>query len=210
MSTSAPSTVVAERKEVISSRLTALARQFTAERGLNGFTIQELCGEVGVSRRTFFNYFRAKEDAVLGVDSEEELRRLGEQFLARGSRGWPAVLEDLVRLAADHADEAGMNMRAHADLMAAIGREPRLLSRFIGLTHERERALVALVAAREGVTDADPYARAAIHVLSTIMRSAGERLLDSTEDADFGAALSDSLAAIRAVTATPSKRTESE
>lgn len=69
------------------SRLTALSRRLTAERGLNGFTIEELCDEVGVSRRTFFNYFPSKEEAVIGVAEEEDRRRFAEEFLARGSRG---------------------------------------------------------------------------------------------------------------------------
>lgn len=214
MNQSATSAIVAERKEATSARLTALARRLTAEQGLAGFTVEALCSEVGVSRRTFFNYFPSKEDAVLGIDSAEDLRRLGEQFLGRGSRGWPAVVDDLVTLAAEHADEVGMSKRAHTDLIDAIDREPRLLRRFIGLTRDRERALAELVAEREGVTADDPLARAAVQVFSMNMRSAGELLLDRTADTDFGTALADSLAAIRAVTATTSptepNRTESE
>ena len=41
--------------------LVARARHLTAREGLTGFTIQELCDQVGVSRRTFFNYFPTKE-----------------------------------------------------------------------------------------------------------------------------------------------------
>ncbi len=37
-----------------------------AHYGLNGFTIEQLCEDVGVSRRTFFNYFPSKEDAIIG------------------------------------------------------------------------------------------------------------------------------------------------
>lgn len=55
-----------QRKEETRRSLTSLARRLTAERGLNGFTLEELCAEVGVSRRTFFNYFPAKEAAIVG------------------------------------------------------------------------------------------------------------------------------------------------
>ena len=36
------------------------------EHGLDGFTMEQLAERVGVSRRTLFYYFPAKDDAVLG------------------------------------------------------------------------------------------------------------------------------------------------
>ena len=81
-----------DRMAATALRLTAVSRRLTAERGLNGFTVEELCAEVGISRRTFFNYFPSKDEAVIGMDETDEARRLVEHFNARGSRGWPAVL----------------------------------------------------------------------------------------------------------------------
>ncbi len=37
------------------------------QRGLHGFVVEDVTAEVGVSRRTFFNYFTRKEEAVVAV-----------------------------------------------------------------------------------------------------------------------------------------------
>jgi len=203
VSESAIATRRSEQRAETAAQLIAVARRYTAERGFSGFTLEELCAEVGVSRRTFFNYFASKEDAVLGTAEHDEMRRLTDRFTALGSRGWPAVIDDLVELAAEHAQAAGFSPRAHADFFRAVEREPRLLTRFIGLTREREEVLIELVAAREGVSTDDLRVRAAVQVFSTVLRSAGDRIHDPRASVDFATAVHDSLAAIRAVTATP-------
>ena len=203
MTESATPTRRSEQRQQTATELTALARRLTAERGFSGFTVEELCAEVGVSRRTFFNYFPSKEDAVFGRDESEEMRRLTGEFLARGSRGWPAVIDDLVGLAAEHARDAGFSAQAHADFFRALEREPKLLTRLIGLNREREEAIAAVVAEREGVTADDPLVRATVQVLATALRAASERIHDPRSGGDLAAVLHDSLAAIRAVTAMP-------
>jgi len=184
------------------SRLTVLSRKWTAERGLNGFTIEELCDEVGVSRRTFFNYFPSKEEAVIGIDETEEAERYAADFLALGSRGWPAVVDDLIGLAIEHVKATEHSAAEHSNFILAVGREPRLLARFMGISREREQQVAELIAAREGTTTGDPCTRAATQIMTTVMRSAGDRIVDPKDDVDFATALSESLAALRAVLAT--------
>src|SRR5690242_5509457 len=84
-----------QRKRETSRSLTDAARRLTAEQGFAGFTVEELCAEVGVSRRTFFNYFESKENAVFGfaaIDSRQE--ELEEEFLERSGD----LLDDFLRL----------------------------------------------------------------------------------------------------------------
>jgi AcrR family transcriptional regulator len=204
---SATTSRAAQRRLETASRLTAICRQLTADRGLAGFTIEEVCDEVGVSRRTFFNYFPSKDEAVLGVDEVEDMRALGVQFVARGSRGWPAVVDDLIELITEYVQASGLDATEHLELRAAIEREPRLLARFIGMGREREVELASLVSTREGVPVTDPHVRACVDVVTAVMRSTGDRLLDHRVADHFGSALADSLAAIRAVldTTTPRK-----
>lgn len=199
MSQSAITSRRSERKAATASLLTALARRLTAERGLNGFTIEELCHEVGVSRRTFFNYFPSKEEAVIGVDESEQAERFAAAFLVLGSRGWPAVVDDLIRIAVEYVRETEHSLTEHAEFITAVAREPKLLARFMSVTREREQQLSELVAAREGVPSDDARARAAVHVVATVLRSAGERILDPRGNGDFATAITDSLAALREV-----------
>src|SRR6478735_6808726 len=79
---SAPSGMRERRMAQTRQALTTHARELTAERGLHGFTIDELCEHVGVSRRTFFNYFDAKEHAVIGHPLEWFLPDAVEMFVA--------------------------------------------------------------------------------------------------------------------------------
>ena len=201
MTNSALTTLAAERRQANSARLTALCRTLTAERGLNGFTIEEVCSEVGVSRRTFFNYFPTKEDAVFGVDEVDEMRRFSEEFITRGSRGWSVVVDDLVDLIGRFAEDAGLNAADHVEFMRVLEREPRLLLRFIGTNRERDAALVGLVAQREGVPADDARASASVAVVSAVLRTVFARLSDPAVGEHFAAALVDALDAMREVLA---------
>jgi AcrR family transcriptional regulator len=196
---------IADRRAATAARLTSTSRRWTAERGLSGFTIEELCDEVGISRRTFFNYFPSKDEAVLGVDEGEEVERLAGTFLALESRGWPAVLEDLVLLAGDMSEQLGITLDTHTEFIGALEREPRLLARALGMNREREQQLAELVASREGVATNDPRVRATIALFATLMRSSVESLLEAG-NADLRAALETSLAALLDVLATPNDR----
>ena len=183
------------------ARLTSISRRLTAERGLNGFTIEELCADADISRRTFFNYFPSKEDAIIGANPEEESKLFAEEFLARGSRGWGMVLDDLVDLIIIHFESAGIDEFDHSEFAAAIEREPRLFVRFMGLTRERERQAVAIVAEREGVTPDNLLAQASVSALTSILRSTGDVVHHGDSTQDFSTILRSHLAALRAVLA---------
>ena len=201
-----PQSASVERRAATAAQLTSVSRRFTADRGLSGFTIEQLCDEVGISRRTFFNYFPSKEEAVLGVDETDEAERFGLLFLDRGSRGWPAVLDDLIELGADFSAAMDFGASDHTDFIAAIEREPRLLARALGMNREREQQLAELVAAREGVATTDPRVRATMIVFSSMARMAVEELLANGSAGDFGSTLTTSLAALRDVLAQPNNR----
>jgi AcrR family transcriptional regulator len=208
-----PESVTLDRRQrrmvETATRLTAVSRRLTAQHGLNGFTIEQLCDEVGVSRRTFFNYFPSKEDAVIGADPADEFRRFAEEFLARGSRGWPVVIDDLLELAIQHFGDMEGTAEERKDLFAAVEREPRLLQRFIGANLERERQAVELVAAREAVDTTDARAQAVVRILFTLMRTAGERFDNRGGAAELAVILHESLDAARTVLAQHPRKAQS-
>ncbi|MCC9193570.1 TetR/AcrR family transcriptional regulator [Arthrobacter sp. zg-Y916] len=62
-----PATGLRERKRRdTESRLELAAVRFALERGFAGVTVDEICREAVVSRSTFFNYFPAREAAIVG------------------------------------------------------------------------------------------------------------------------------------------------
>ncbi|MET1036123.1 MAG: helix-turn-helix domain-containing protein [Arthrobacter sp.] len=153
--------------------LTHVARALTAERGLNGFTVEELCDGVGVSRRTFFNYFATKEDAVLGARMADPLEPFAEDFVASGPaagasdapasgrRPDPAPVPLPEALLALFLRAYGAMDIPRADVHAylrAMHAEPALMKRMIETGMRRQRTLAALIARREGLDAEDPYA----------------------------------------------------
>ena len=197
-----------ERKaQETASRLTSVSRRLTAERGLGGFTVQEVCDEIDISRRTFFNYFPSKEDAILGAHPDDEFQHLSAGFRERGSRGWSVVVDDLIDMVIDHFEGFDLDPASHLEFHAALEREPQLLLRFMGVSRERDRQATALVAEREGVAPTDPRAEAAVSVLSAVLKSAGERYLDPANLLDFSILIRNDLAALRDVLAAPAVQT---
>lgn len=43
------------------------ATRLVDERGFSDVTVEQICEAAGISRRTFFNYFESKDDAILGT-----------------------------------------------------------------------------------------------------------------------------------------------
>lgn len=105
-----------QRRALTARALTTPARLWTADRGIGGFTIDELCEAAGVSRRTFFNYFASKEDAVLGVCVERGDDHLAAAFIAGGRVAPVARLKQ-----ADPAVRAATMMR---DPLLSNARKP--------------------------------------------------------------------------------------
>ncbi|MBM7024624.1 TetR/AcrR family transcriptional regulator, partial [Clavibacter zhangzhiyongii] len=147
------------RRAETSATLTTLARRLTAERGLAGFTVEELCEQAGVARRTFFNYFASKEDAVFGRPARLDTADLEEAFVAGGdpSRDGtsPDLLADLAELCLGRWSRLDTDGTSMKDMHAAFRREPGLLVRALDASVEDEASDVRLVERREGLPEGD-------------------------------------------------------
>jgi AcrR family transcriptional regulator len=63
-------TLRTRKKAATRQSLHEAALHLAVERGLDGVTVEDIADAVGVSRRTFSNYFTNKEDAILHADRE--------------------------------------------------------------------------------------------------------------------------------------------
>lgn len=131
-------------------RINIAAQELAIARGFDGFTLDDLAIEVGVSRRTLFNHVSGKEQAVVGVTPDFD-PVLVAQFQAGGPSG--NLFDDLLALIVELLD------REDADREDA-GRFHRLLETNPNLTHrvhgELERVCgdaVAMAGHRPGEHD---------------------------------------------------------
>ncbi|WP_460776052.1 TetR/AcrR family transcriptional regulator [Microbacterium sp. GXF7504] len=162
--------------------LVRLARTATAEHGIHGFTVEELCESAGLSRRTFFNHFASKEDAVLGIPLHTDEEALTSAFIARGGahgRISPTLFDDLADLAVARWRTMDIAPETARELFAAVEREPRLLARMLEHADAAARADARLIEQREGLPSGDPRAQIAATVIGALVRSATDEFLGS-------------------------------
>jgi AcrR family transcriptional regulator len=165
-----------ERKRAATrAAITAVARKLTVERGLNGYTVEEVCELAAISRRTFFNYFPTKEDAILGHVDDEIPQDVIEVFIAGGASSAsgeisPTLLQDLIGLSLKLSENMAASEEETRQLIGVIKKEPQLMLRIIGATEEREAQFARDVARREGVSPDHPVVQMAVALLGTIAR----------------------------------------
>jgi AcrR family transcriptional regulator len=161
-----------------SHRITVCAQRLTDEHGLDGFTMDELAEAAGVSRRTLFNYFPSKLDAVLGASPEIPEDDL-EAFRAGGPHGH--LLDDLGALA-----EAVLTVKEiDRDSLALARRVLTSSPRLIAAAHERfeqhTEEFVALLVEREGPAFGASRARLLIRIVLAIFDASLDVLLTETD-----------------------------
>jgi AcrR family transcriptional regulator len=113
----------ARKRQETLRRITDAGVALFVERGFDAVTIDEIAAAAGISRRTFFHYFRSKDDVLLSFQSG-----MGEQIAERvraapeGARPFAAVRDAVVAscaaFPAEHMIALDRVMRASASVQA--------------------------------------------------------------------------------------------
>ncbi|MBA8989586.1 AcrR family transcriptional regulator [Curtobacterium pusillum] len=144
-----------ERTRALRRRMIVEARRSTVEHGLHGFTIEQLCDTVGVSRRTFFNHFASKEDVVLGIELHANEDVLVDFAAGRAVPTDLDPLGSIVGLAIEHVHLVGLDRADEALVRQVFEREPALVARFLSATDVQLAKVTDAVGQRFGWTDPD-------------------------------------------------------
>lgn len=118
------------------------AQALVLERGLDAVTVEEISEAVGVSTRTFFNYFPGKDDAVLGLGDFGIGSAARTEFLAGGPTG--RLLDDVEVLVADLISGPLVSPERIGATLELACREPRLLQRHMSWIEEHRVQLQEL------------------------------------------------------------------
>lgn len=128
--------------------LIAASHDLVGRLGLDAVTVEMICEQVGVSPRTFFNYFASKIDAVLGIQDTPLSSEAAEVFVAGGPTG--TLLDDCAAVVGSMLDSSPVDLDRMALVMELAQREPALLVRQIAWFEERAAELALLAARRTG------------------------------------------------------------
>lgn len=151
--------------------ISGAALRLASDRGLHGFTVEEIAREAGVSPRTFFNYFSSKEAAITGLDPDE-LRVVAVALEQRPSDESPvhalaaAVITDDRTLAAE--------VEAHTLRNALLARHPELLPHHLAAQQEVNRVLAEALARRLDSSLVDPYPAVVVAATMAALRAGAE------------------------------------
>ncbi|WP_329023303.1 MULTISPECIES: TetR family transcriptional regulator [unclassified Streptomyces] len=160
------------KKRATRDALAGAALRMAADRGFEHVTVEAVTDAVGVSVRTFFNYFPCLEDAITRPAQENAERT------RRAVLNAPAHLSALEALSEAIAQELASIEEDHERWelqMAVLRKSPALLPNFLAARGADETAMVAVVAERLGQDpETDLYPRLLAHVAVAAVRAAVE------------------------------------
>ncbi|THA31612.1 TetR family transcriptional regulator [Streptomyces sp. A1277] len=184
------------KKRATRDALAGAALRMAADRGFEDVTVEAVTDAVGVSVRTFFNYFPCLEDAITrpGQDNAERTRRAvlnAPEHLTALEALSEAIAQELAQIEEDH-DRWELQM-------AVLRKSPALLPNFLAARGADETAMVAVVAERLGQDpETDLYPRLLAHVALAAVRTAVEVWVASGRTRTFQGLYREAFAALAA------------
>ncbi|MGV9313633.1 acyl-CoA-like ligand-binding transcription factor [Streptomyces sp. NPDC003691] len=185
--------------------LVTTALRLVAERGFDGVTAEDISTAAGVSARTFFNYFAAKEDALLVAypDDDERMATLPDRIVSAPAGLSPpramahAWRDDLARWDEDR-DE-------WLTRLAVVTEHPALTARLLRYRDQEKTVTVGALARRTGLPPADPYHVLVFHVVEGATEAAMELWYRRSGATPLPALVDTALSAVEAGLAVPGR-----
>jgi AcrR family transcriptional regulator len=162
-----PASLRERKKQATRQAIHTLALQLVDERGLEGVTVEEICAGVGVSPRTFFNYFPTKTAAAFDLAETVIGTEIRQRFLAAEG--------DLIN---DVCDLVASSLSVPTDyprVKALIKKYPDLSMTFWKQFSLRKQPIIDIIAERTGDRDLAGTAFGVMIVATmSMMRHPGE------------------------------------
>lgn len=173
------------RKAATQFDIARAAAELFTERGPDGTTAEEIAVRAGVALRTFYRYFRNKQDAVgplLAIGGDHWRERLAA---AEPGTALPRALEAAVTASLTVPHEAkAEGLRWTRGLLRASAEDPALRAVWYRVNQESEDKLIPLLARLAG-DDADPLEiRLAAAAATDAIRVALETWAESDADVE--------------------------
>jgi predicted lactoylglutathione lyase/AcrR family transcriptional regulator len=157
-----------ERKKMATrAALSEVALRLTVERGLDRVRVEDIAAEVGVSPRTFNNYFSSKEEAIVGSGMDRAASmRAALRARPAGEPLWQAVSHTVTEMFPGGEEPD----RAWVAKVQVVKATPALMAARLRSDASVERALAEVIAERTGTeVERDLYPRlAAAAVIATV------------------------------------------
>lgn len=143
-----PSGLRAQKKLRTLFELCSAARRLAVERGLDATTVDDIARAVGVSPRTFFNYYDTKMDAIVGPVTEIGTPEARQRFIDGGPSG--VLIDDLTWLYSTGFEPESAIRESVSLVIELIKGDSRVLAAFIAAGVRQEAAVGELLTARLG------------------------------------------------------------
>lgn len=156
----------AQKKRKTRLELCMAARRLVVAHGLDATTVDDIAKVVGVSPRTFFNYYDTKLDAIVGPIEEIGTPAARDEFVSGGPTGM--LMADLTWLFASALEPEDEVREAISLVMEIIKEEPRVFAAFMAAGVQQEAIVGELLSARADAPVAREFAALAAGVMTSI------------------------------------------
>lgn len=171
------------KKNAAREALSRAAVRLVVERGLENVRVEDIAAEVGVSPRTFNNYFSSKEAAVCSIGVDRRARLLG----ALRDRPDDEPVVQAVTGALLELSSSGDPDRAFLATVRVATQNPGVLAEYLKAHAAVEEAMTEEIARRSGTDpETDLYPRLLAGAVSSTMRVAVQHWSASSWHGSFG------------------------